>query len=603
MSLDLTSPIVREKLRKIAEDPVLWAKAFLVTYDSVRKKDVPWTARWYQAEMLRDKSLRKVYLCGRRCLPEWVHVVDSNTGEWKTVKELYEAHNASVVSMDPDNYSIVKQDNCPVSYNGRKEVFKVTTDNGMEIDATANHPLFTVSGWKEIGDLKPGDYIAVPAKINVFGHNPIPENDAKILAYMIGDGNCLNGNLRFSQDSSTKQFLEMKELVESYGCELKHYNCSNNPYDYSIVKKNEVHNRTVKNNVKKLLVRYNVYGHGANDKAIPKEIFMAPKKIVSLFLSRLYSTDGWASIHKDKDRKNNNIEIGYCSNSIELVRGIAHLLLRYGIHASIRKKDKSYIVTIYSRKDILLFAENINIFGKENAIKKCVEFALSKTSYDDYFPVEVNKKIAKAMEEQAINKNDLVKLWEPSTRPNGRLRFNQKLQRKYIRIIAKYLNLSDLTKMADGQIIWQKIKSIQSIGVYPTYDLTVPKYHNFVANDIITHNTGKSETMVVEALWHTNTNKNFTHMFVTPYENQIRLLFDRMKELIHNSPLLKIHMTRCVNHPYRIEFDNGSKIIGFTTGASSGSGGASLRGQRCDWISLDEMDEGMDQLLVHKFYK
>ena len=548
MSLDLTSPIVREKLRKIAEDPVLWAKAFLVTYDSVKKKDVPWTARWYQAEMLRDKSLRKVYLCGRRCLPEWVRVVDSNTGEWKTIKELYEAHNASVVSMDPDNYSIVKQNNCPVSYNGRKEVFKVTTDNGMEIDATANHPLFTVSGWKEIGDLKPGDYIAVPAKINVFGHNPIPENDAKILAYMIGDGNCLNGNLRFSQDSSTKQFLEMKELVESCGCELKHYSCSNNPYDYSIVKKNEVHNRTVKNNVKELLIRYNVYGHGANDKVIPKEIFMAPKKIVSLFLSRLYSTDGWASIHKDKDRKNNNIEIGYCSNSIELVRGIAHLLLRYGIHASTRKKDKTYIVAIHSRKDILLFAENINIFGKENAVKKCIESALSKTSYNDS-------------------------------------------------------NLSDLTKMADGQIMWQKIKSIQSIGVYPTYDLTVPKYHNFVANDIITHNTGKSETMVVEALWHTNTNKNFTHMFVTPYENQIRLLFDRMKELIHNSPLLKIHMTRCVNHPYRIEFDNGSKIIGFTTGASSGSGGASLRGQRCDWISLDEMDEGMDQLLVHKFYK
>ena len=551
MALNFQSPIVREKLKKIAEDPVLWAKAFVVTYDQIQKKDVPWTARWYQTEMLRDKSIRKVYLCGRRCLPEWVRIVDSNTGEWKTVRELYETHNASVVSMNPDNYSIVKQDNCPVSYNGRKEVFKVTTDNGMEIDATGNHPLFTVSGWKEISDLKPSDYIAVPSKINVFGHNHIPENDVKILAYMIGNGNCLNHNLRFSQDSSTKQFLEMKELVESYGCELKYCNYSNNPYDYSIVKKNEIHNKAIKNNVKKLLIRYNVYGHGANDKTIPKEIFMAPKEIVSLFLSRLYSTDGWASIHKD--RQSNNIEIGYCSNSIELVRGIAHLLLRYGIHASIRKKDKAYIVAIHSRKDIVLFAENINIFGKENAIKKCVESALNKTSTDDYFPIEVNKKISKVMEEQNIN-------------------------------------LSDLTKMSDGQIMWQRIKSIRSIGIYPTYDLTVPKYHNFVANDIITHNTGKSETMVIEALWRTLTNRNFVHMFVTPYENQIRLLFDRMKELINTSPLLNPRMTRCVNHPYRIEFDNGSKIIGFTTGASSGSGGASLRGQRCDWISIDEMD-------------
>lgn len=107
--------------------------------------------------------------------------------------------------------------------------------------------------------------------------------------------------------------------------------------------------------------------------------------------------------------------------------------------------------------------------------------------------------------------------------------------------------------------------------------------------------TGKSESMVIEALWHVYTHRNFVHMFVTPYENQIRLLFDRMKELINSSPLLKSRMTRCVNNPHRIELDNNSKIIGFTTGASSGSGGASLRGQRCDWISLDEMD-GRDGL-------
>lgn len=60
------SKIQQERLDKIKTDPVLWAKAYIITYDNVLKKYVPWTARWYQAEMLRDASRKKVYLCGRR---------------------------------------------------------------------------------------------------------------------------------------------------------------------------------------------------------------------------------------------------------------------------------------------------------------------------------------------------------------------------------------------------------------------------------------------------------------------------------------------------------------------------------------------------------
>jgi len=102
--------------------------------------------------------------------------------------------------------------------------------------------------------------------------------------------------------------------------------------------------------------------------------------------------------------------------------------------------------------------------------------------------------------------------------------------------------------------------------------------------------TGKTETMVVESLYNTNVNPEFVAMFVAPYENQIRLIFDRLRALIEASPMIKEGVTRSTKNPYAIEFDNGSKIVGFTTGASSGSGGASLRGQRADMIICDEMD-------------
>lgn len=79
-------------------------------------------------------------------------------------------------------------------------------------------------------------------------------------------------------------------------------------------------------------------------------------------------------------------------------------------------------------------------------------------------------------------------------------------------------------------------------------------------------------------------------LFVTPYENQVRLIFIRLKELIDGSPLLKKEVKRMTQNPYMIEWKSGSMIIGFTTGAASGSGGASIRGQRADYIYLDEMD-------------
>ena len=55
------SRVQEELIKKINSDPVLWAKSHIITYDNAAKKYVPWTARWYQAEMLRDKSRKKVY--------------------------------------------------------------------------------------------------------------------------------------------------------------------------------------------------------------------------------------------------------------------------------------------------------------------------------------------------------------------------------------------------------------------------------------------------------------------------------------------------------------------------------------------------------------
>ena len=121
------------------------------------------------------------------------------------------------------------------------------------------------------------------------------------------------------------------------------------------------------------------------------------------------------------------------------------------------------------------------------------------------------------------------------------------------------------------------------MGKQQTYDISIPLTMNFVVDDFITHNT---ETMVVEILYKAFTNKKFRILVIAPYEHQVRNIFTRLNELIAESPLLKQYIASTTKNPAKIEFNNGSMILGFTTGDDA----SSVRGQRADWIFLDEID-------------
>lgn len=101
----------------------------------------------------------------------------------------------------------------------------------------------------------------------------------------------------------------------------------------------------------------------------------------------------------------------------------------------------------------------------------------------------------------------------------------------------------------------------------------------------------KTETMCIDMLHKTDTKKNFRCLVVTPYESQVRLIFSRLKELIADSPKIKSKVIKTTSNPFYIGFANGSSIVGFTTGASTGSGAASVRGQKADAIYMDEVDK------------
>lgn len=570
----------RKKMAEIKADPIKWAQVFLRTFDTKTKKIVPWVGRWYQVEMMRDRSVRKVYRCGRRigkCLPGHTRIYDPTTGNRVPVEELYKSKKAHLVTMTND-YKLTPHFTNEILDNGIKEVFRVTTKTGRHIDATSNHPLFTAKGWTAIEYLKTGDKVALAGNLGYFGNHEMNMNEIKLLAYMIGDGNYTTNAIRFC--NSNKDIIdELERAVNYFDCELVQYK-SGRDIDYNIVKKFNRNNKNYPNTIKELLESHEMFGDKAHFKKIPSDIFKLSKNDTALFLSRLYATDGWAHA------KNNKQVIGYGSVSRTLLSDMQHLLLKFGINSYInykpdkRKEDGGsyHNLLITNSNDVIKFYKEIGIFSKEEACKKAFESAIDNNKYDTYLPKEILEFVEEDRKRQGLSKADLCK-----SNPNSRLRLNYDIQRTRLNEFAKILKNEDLENFSQGDFIFDEIVSIESIGEMQTYDLSVPMTMNFVAEDFITHNT---ETMVVEMLYQVFNNKNFRVLMAAPYENQIRNMFTRLNELIAESPLLQTEVVASTKNPYKIELANGSMILGFTTGDDA----SSIRGQRADWIYIDEID-------------
>ncbi|NES98153.1 MAG: replicative DNA helicase [Desertifilum sp. SIO1I2] len=226
-------------------------------------------------------------------------------------------------------------------------------------------------------------------------------------------------------------------------------------------------------------------------KSIPDIIFRLDKSSIALLINRLFATDGWATL-----LSSGQSQLGYCSVSETLARQVQHLLLRFGIIASLRKKSIKYQqsyrlawqLNITDAQSIQKFISEIGIWGKEEALAK-IKNALAGKRYQtncDLIPQEI-------WEYLAILKQD--EPWSALARRAGILGSSnlhvgkRGLSRQRLATLAVALNDISLQQLANSEVYWDEIVSIEYVGEKQVYDLTIPETHNFVANDICVHNT------------------------------------------------------------------------------------------------------------------
>lgn len=557
--------IEKAKMREIVKDPVLWAKAFVRTNDPKTKKVVPWEARDYQAEMLRDTHTRLVFRCGRRCVHGNSMIYDASKGYYDNAERIFNDRK--------DNFAVIAYNEetmqpeirrARIWENGYRKCLKIRTNLDNFITVTDNHPVLTPTGWKEAGELKYEDCIAMPSEINHFGDVVKEEKEIRLYATILNCGSKKHNEYGFLLVKNSEGYKAAKKALKAYGAKLKATND-----EFFFVTDNE--------EVNKMLTDY------LDIKYIPEEFKQLNKEGCIILINELFK------IHSNVKRKR------YIETNLSLLtvtyQNKRKFLLFY-IQIVLRKFG------IYCRLNITNDFNDIHFDKSEFSVKLIDTFKLDnlkkrvhKDSYKYYSSV--------AYEKKDVTPKSIISILNTLTKGNKKQIHKklglEKTYNKSLKSALSVLHHFDIYDydllLTSENIVWGRIVSItQDEEESMTYDVEVDTHHNFVVDNMITHNTGKTETMIISALHKIYTKPAFRVLFAAPYEHQINAFWMRIKEILANSPLLNNEVKRLINSPYMLELKNGSAILGFTTGASSGSNAASMRGQRADWLYLDELD-------------
>jgi replicative DNA helicase len=131
-----------------------------------------------------------------KCLVGATPVVDASTGRRWTIAELVAARpdGVRVVACDADRRLVEVRPSDFVA-NGTRATFRVRTRSGREVTVTDNHPLLTPDGWRETRELVPGDLVAAPRRLAVAGRTERAHDELALLGHLLGSGTGTDGPL------------------------------------------------------------------------------------------------------------------------------------------------------------------------------------------------------------------------------------------------------------------------------------------------------------------------------------------------------------------------------------------------------------------------
>jgi replicative DNA helicase len=422
--------------------------------------------------------------------------------------ELVGASGFRVLSLNEATWKFERRTVSKVFVTGRKQLFALRTGLGRGIRATANHRFLTIEGWRRLDEIAVGQHIALPREMPAATNSSMTDDELALLGHLIGDGCTLPRHaIQYTTADRALGEIVMTLATRVFGGRIKPRLRPERSWFQVYLPSASGLTHGKRNPVAAWLDELAVFGLRSHEKLIPDRVFQQPARQIGLFLRHLWSTDGCLHVG---NKATPLPRIYYASSSRILAVGVQSLLLRLGITARVTicaqpgKGRDQHHVTISGRPDIRRFLAAVGGLRPSALVaqESMLEWASqgSGNTNRDVIPAEIwEREALPALAASGLTHRQLHAAL--GTRYNGSSLYRQNLGRERTERIATALGSERLAQLAQSDVYWDRVIAVSADGEEDVYDMSVDELHNFVANDVVVHNSIEQDADVVMFLF------------------------------------------------------------------------------------------------------
>ena len=379
---------------------------------------------------------------------------------------------------------------------GRRDVHRVRLRSGRGITATADHRILTGDGWVTVGELRRDERVAIARTLP---EPPEPEHwpddHVILLGQLIGDGSYLRGQpVRHTTASEENSRAIERAARRAFDATIKRYKGPRNCHGLLISGDG---GRWAPSGVNSWLRKLGIFDQRSHQKHVPEAAFRLGEEQIGLLLQHLWATDGCVWVSTSGPRRT---RVAYTTSSERLAADVSALLLRLGIVArrtvvASRGSHRPVHHVVVSGADAQLrFLDRVRAFGPRvpGAERLLEHLAASRTNTDvDPRPVEAWPKTRAPMTDRGLTTRAMAEL--RGTRYGGATHLASAPSRRTAAGDTQLLDMPEPADAAASDVVWDRVVSVEPAGEQLVYDLSVPGPACWLADGVVSHNSGAIE--------------------------------------------------------------------------------------------------------------
>jgi replicative DNA helicase len=325
--------------------------------------------------------------------------------------------------------------------------------------------------------------------------NPVAWSDAEValLGHLVGDGSYLTHQpLRYTTSSEANSQM-VTDCAKSLGSTVTRHAGRGNWHQLVIAGNG---NRWHHKGVNAWLRGLGIYNQRSHQKHLPPAVFQLSDAQIGLLLKHLWATDG--CIRVPPPARRGAPAVYFCSCSERLVADVAALLLRLGIVGRIgqvRQRIGRPVFTVYvsSSDHQALFLAKVGAFGPREAPAKMLAAKLAVTRANpnvDTLPQELNAQIKASVNAQRLSGRELSLMRGTVYSSSA---FRHAPSRATFNSYADLLDNDALRVWSNSDLFWDRVVAVGLEGAEEVFDMTVPGPASWLADGIVSHNSGALE--------------------------------------------------------------------------------------------------------------